>query len=233
MSSRFVIHIKLLVISYVIFQVNSLHMLEVLHVYQFSQAGVNTQWITGAPNRALKTLMSMQCANVSTIKMVINVTHVRQVSSSDYQTGLIKTELLGKDFESAESTTCVEVTCEFTCNKQCTDNPSENGECKCISTGWGPQCVTCPPGLYSSQVPPHLNIFYQVKNFQMQKPPLVPIFHATISVTKTVRITQSSTTSANVSAPAGATSVSDVHQVSEINLFNNFFTMGLQRDIFI
>ena len=38
-------------------------------------------------------------------------------------------------------------TCEASCDKQCTDNPGEHSECKCLPTGWGKKCVTCPPGL--------------------------------------------------------------------------------------
>ena len=43
--------------------------------------------------------------------------------------------------------TCIEQTCEYSCNKNyCVDNPAENSVCKCILTGYGDQCVSCPPG---------------------------------------------------------------------------------------
>ena len=32
------------------------------------------------------------------------------------------------------------------CATPCKDRPEENNECKCITTGYGDQCVSCPPG---------------------------------------------------------------------------------------
>ena len=49
---------------------------------------------------------------------------------------------IGQDFESAYSETCVDVTCDETCNSLCTDNPSEHSFCRCENN----QCFTCPPG---------------------------------------------------------------------------------------
>ena len=46
----------------------------------------------------------------------------------------------GHEFPSEGSANCVEMTCDYNCNKDCI------GVCKCISTGWGPQCVSCLPG---------------------------------------------------------------------------------------
>ena len=49
-------------------------------------------------------------------------------------------------FADENSGACVDVSCDVMCNQQCLLNSKENAACQCISTGWGNQCVTCPPG---------------------------------------------------------------------------------------
>ena len=36
--------------------------------------------------------------------------------------------------------------CDQACSQQCIDNPGEHSVCKCIYTGWGMKCVSCPQG---------------------------------------------------------------------------------------
>ena len=50
---------------------------------------------------------------------------------------------LGQHYDEGE---CVDLLCEDTCNQFCIDHPTSYSECKCISTGSGQKCFTCPKG---------------------------------------------------------------------------------------
>ena len=51
--------------------------------------------------------------------------------------------------------TCVDEATEGTCSPEtvqscqmpCVHDPDNHGDCKCVTVGWGDQCVHCPPGL--------------------------------------------------------------------------------------
>jgi len=76
----------------------------------------------------------------------LNEGSVCKCISSGWDNGQCVSCSPGQDFASVDSATCVDIPCDDQCNKHCIDNPNEYNECKCISTGFGDQCVTCPPG---------------------------------------------------------------------------------------
>ena len=52
-------------------------------------------------------------------------------------------------FNSPESGKCIDMTCDEICDKKCTDNPGQYGDCKTYGdNGWGCQCGQCPVGQY-------------------------------------------------------------------------------------
>ena len=101
------------------------------------------------------------------------------------------------------------------CNTDCIQNPDEHAVCKCISTGFGDQCISCPPGtsLGAASKLRCINMSIKGKSLHQRKVQLVPIFHAKINATKTVSITPMSTAIANASALDGVRNVSNVSQV--------------------
>ena len=52
----------------------------------------------------------------------------------------------GMDFSHEDGAGCSTVLCDDSCNKQCTEYPEQYNDCKCVSTGWGEECLKCSTG---------------------------------------------------------------------------------------
>ena len=52
----------------------------------------------------------------------------------------------GMDFSHEDGAGCSTVLCDDSCDKQCTEYPGQYNDCKCVSTGWGEECLKCSTG---------------------------------------------------------------------------------------